>query len=204
MIAHHAVLVSSASPLTLDPESSLQCTPSAVFVVQKFTIADARQLIADAYRRPQGDSIEQVLYIATEFIIEEAQQALLKLIEEPPVSTRFIFVIPKGYQLLPTLESRFQRIVMPEAVREPSEFTAFKAASYAERLATIESSVKNKNPTWQADIKYGLQLHLSAGAGTFSASELIDLEYVLRSLLTRGASNKFLLELLALTLKPRS
>lgn len=204
MIAHHAVLVSSASPLTFDPEQSLHCVTSEVFAVQKFTIAHARQLIADAHRRPPGDSDEQVLCVATEFIIEEAQHALLKLIEEPPASTRFIFVIPTGYQLLPTLESRFQRIVVSEVARDLSVFNAFKAASYAERLKEIESAIKNKNTTWQADIKYGLHQYLTAGAGTFSASELIDFEYVLRLLLTRGASNKFLLELLALTLKPRS
>lgn len=204
MIFHHAVLVSSAAPLKLIPETTLGVVPSTRFSAPQFLIADARQLISDAHRRPGGEAAEQILYIATEFIIEEAQQALLKIIEEPPVSTRFIFVIPTGYTLLPTLESRFQRVVANEEARNTKAFADFTAASYADRLALIEQSVKHKNQAWQADIKYGLHMYLLESALKLKARELSDLEYVLRLLLTRGASNKFLLEHLALTLAPRS
>jgi hypothetical protein len=200
MNTHHAVLVSSNAPLLFEPEVTLSVIPSARYVLQQITIGDVRQLIADAHRRPAGEAVEQVLYVATEFITEEAQQALLKIIEEPPLSTRFIFVIPIGYTVLPTLESRFQRINPTEVQKDTTAFDEFVYASYADRLATIEKASKDKNVSWMAAIKYGLLQYLLKGRYDGKGEQLSDMEMVLRLLLTRGASNKFLLEQLALTL----
>jgi hypothetical protein len=157
-------------------------------------------LIADAHRRPDGEAVEKILIVATEFITEEAQQALLKIIEEPPLSTRFIFVIPSGYSFLPTLESRFERVETKGDERGMVVFSEFKKAPYSARLELIEQSIKNKDLTWQADIKHGLLHYLTYECDSQSAQTLKELEYIVRLLLTRGASNKFLLEHLALTL----
>lgn len=200
MTSHHAVLISSPSPLSYVVDGTFSGTPHAEYRLPQCTIGDVRALIATAYRRPSGEATEQLLLVATEFIIEEAQQALLKLIEEPPVSTRFVFIIPEGYTLLPTLESRFERQA-PIFKTEISEtFNEFRNASYSGRLALIEESVKKKNHTWQAEIKRGLMSYVKSSSTTIPAVQLKELEYVLRLLLTRGASNKFLLEHLALTM----
>ena len=160
-----------------------------------------RALIAAAYRRPHGTDTIQVLLVATEFITEEAQQALLKIIEEPPLSTRFVFVLPNGYNLLPTLESRFERQAeQGTVVHDISAFREFKNASYAQRISAIELSTKNKDHAWQQAIKNGLAAYLLAHKAEVPLPALKELEYVVRLLLTRGASNKFLLEHLALTL----
>ena len=166
----------------------------------QFAIADVRALIATAHRRPAGVAQEQLLLVATEFITEEAQQALLKIIEEPPVSTRFVFIIPEGYSFLPTLESRFERQPSFTETTPSETFSDFIKAEYSERLSRIEESTKKKDQVWQADIKRGLMEYLKTASQTLSALQLKELEYVLRLLLTRGASNKFLLEHLALTL----
>jgi DNA polymerase III delta prime subunit len=153
---------------------------------------------------PDNGAEERVLVVATQFVTEEAQQALLKIIEEPPASTRFIFIIPSGYSFLPTLESRFERAEIKETQGATEDFTVFLNSSLAERLSAIELATKNKNLPWQTAIKNGLLNYLQNIDATKAPLEkLQDLEYVSRLLLTRGASNKFLLEQLALTLQIR-
>lgn len=201
MTSHHAVLFSSAAPLTHVFNETQELTFASEYRLPQLGIDDVRTLTAVAYRRPQGEDTMQTLLVATEFITEEAQQALLKLIEEPPLSTRFVFVLPAGYNLLPTLESRFERQAEEGIVmHDISAFREFKNLQYAQRMAAIELATKNKDHAWQQAIKNGLAAYLLAHKSEVSLSVLKELEYIVRLLLTRGASNKFLLEHLALTL----
>jgi DNA polymerase III, delta subunit len=197
MTSHHAVLLSAEFPLEFQESSFVS---HFEYRQPQVGIDMVRTLIQAAYLRPQNEETKQVILVATEFITEEAQQALLKIIEEPPVSTKFVFVLPRGYTLLPTLESRFERKTSAEQGVDSSVFQEFKAASYKDRLDLIEESVKKKDHTWQANIKRGLLGHLLAHHAGLNTTVLSDLEYISRTLLTRGASNKFLLEHLALTL----
>ena len=196
MTSHHAVLLSTELPLEFEPK----IVPHVTYKEPQFGIDLVRALILSAHRRPQGEDVEQLIMVATEFITEEAQQALLKIIEEPPVSTKFMFVLPHGYTLLPTLESRFERQGTDTAAPDISIFESFRTALYAERLSAIEQATKKKDQVWQAAIKRGLIVYLKTNNNNVSRDALRDLEYVARLLLTRGASNKFLLEHLALTL----
>ena len=200
MTSHHAVLFCADRPLTVSIEEHFSVLSGNQYRQTQFGIDDVRSLINSAYRRPQGDNETQTLLVATEFITEEAQQALLKLIEEPPLSTRFVFIIPEGYTFLATLESRFERGGSLGAEVDDFAFQTFKNSTYAERLAQIEESVKKKDQTWQASIKKSLIGHLKISATAYPKEILTELEYIVRLLLTRGASNKFLLEHLALTL----
>lgn len=201
MTSHHAVLISVPDPLLYQlpiPDIGI----GNEYRLPQFGIDDVRKLISDAHRLPDNGASERVLLVATQFITEEAQQALLKIIEEPPASTRFIFIIPAGYNLLPTLESRFERAEIKDTLSPTEDFAAFLNSSLVDRLSAIESATKNKNLQWQLEIKKGLLHYLqNLDAAKVPLEKLKDLEYVARLLLTRGASNKFLLEQLALTLK---
>jgi hypothetical protein len=196
MTSHHAVLLSVELPL----EFEFEHTPHVVYRESQLGIDLVRTLIVAAHRRPQGDAAEQLIMVATEFITEEAQQALLKIIEEPPLSTRFIFVLPFGYSLLPTLESRFERAQRNGERSEQLVFETFKNASYAERMTSIEEAVKKKDLLWQMAMKRGVLAQLESSRAQMPHGMIQELEYVGRLLLTRGASNKFLFEHLALTL----
>lgn len=200
MTSHHAVLFCADSPLTVLVDEHFTVPPGNQYRQVQFGIDDVRRLISTAYRRPEGDSETQTLLVATEFVTEEAQQALLKIIEEPPLSTRFVFVVPEGYIFLATLESRFERAGSLGADIDDAAFQDFKNLTYTERLAKIEESVKKKDQAWHALIKKSLIAHLKTSATQYPKEVLVELEYVVRLLLTRGASNKFLLEHLALTL----
>lgn len=200
MISHHAVLLSVEAPLSYNKEEWSDIPETNRYRLPQVGIDDVRTLISDAYRRPGGQATVQTLIVATEFITVEAQQALLKIIEEPPVSTHFIFVIPAGYTFLPTLESRFSRVGAVENVTMSEAFEAFRDSDYRTRMELIDEHIKRKDHAWYQEIKNGLSAYLRKEGAALNSGTLRDLEYVLRHLLTRGASNKFLMEQLALTL----
>lgn len=91
-----------------------------------FSVADARrvtELVAGAAF--EGES--KVLIITADRAYHEAQNALLKVFEEPPAGTHLFLVIPSLGGLLPTLRSRVQiltadvrssRSNIPEVVME--------------------------------------------------------------------------------------
>jgi DNA polymerase III, delta subunit len=200
MISHHAVLFCSEHPLTCSVESYVDVPVIGQYRIPQLSIDNVRALIQEAYRRPDEAADKKIIMVATEFVTEEAQQALLKIIEEPPASTIFVFVVPHGYTFLPTLESRFERKgSLSEAVTY-NEFANFKSTSFKERFAAIELASKQKDTAWQSAIKKGLVQYLRTDAMKLPSDIRSELEYVSRLLLTRGASNKFLLEHLALLL----
>lgn len=201
-ILHHATLVRvgsvSAAELPLD---------RGLYEVQdqyidRFGIDDARELVKKAVQRPI-ETETQVLVVRTEFITLEAQNALLKILEEPPVSTKIIFVVPSGLTMLPTVLSRIhEEMISGEAEEEGEEpFQVFLSQSYKDRLAAIESAMKKKDVVWQQKMKRGLIRYVGTVSKTVAGRS--DLEYVARTLLTRGASNKMLLEHAALVLVTR-
>ncbi len=196
MTSHHAVLLSTEVPLLFE----FHTAPQVVYKEPQVGVDTVRRIIEEAYRRPTGDATEQLIMVATEFITEEAQQALLKIIEEPPLSTKFLFVIPHGYTLLATLESRFSRTHEESIYSETEAFGVFLERNVKERFLQIEQALKQKDIAWQTEIKRGLIGYVLQQERRLPIDTLKELDFVSRLLLTRGASNKFLLEHLALTL----
>lgn len=194
---HHANILKVVSPREFDVSSWCEVEQSVV-TLDKFGIDEARELTTRAYQRPVYGS-EQLLVVCADLITHEAQNALLKILEEPPSSTKFLFVVPPDLSILPTLASRFQVItnedVQPAEIE--SSFVDFLALSYAERLAEIETRLKKGDQVWQRTMKQGLIEYVIKADDRSSMSEL---EYIARMLLTRGASNKMLLEQVALSL----
>ena len=168
---------------------------------ERFGIDDSRELVRRAYNRPSESDL-MTLVVRTSFITLEAQNALLKVLEEPPVSTKFIFVLPQDFIVLPTLLSRFNIVVEKNKASQSNEvFDEFLKSDIKDRLAAIDKSAKNKDSDWQRAIKQGLISHLYSSSTDKSVESL---EYAARTLLTRGASNKMLLEHAALILSARS
>jgi DNA polymerase III delta prime subunit len=204
MEIHHAVLLRVSNPQAYLHELRDSTVHSAEIRREQLGIDDVRYLIEEAYRRPMGTAETQELIVMTNFITLEAQQALLKIIEEPPETTRFVFVIPLSLPLLDTLQSRFFRLTVEDTTCDSSAFLLLKKAPIAKRMELIDEATKSKNHAWQSDVKCGLIDHLAANSNHYSVEQLRSLQYVATTLLTRGASNKFLLEELALVLDARS
>lgn len=202
---HHAILLRAVSVREFDCSSITSSVEFYDTYTEKFGIDDARELVRQAHSRPV-DKDEQTLIVRTEFITLEAQNALLKVLEEPPQSTKFIFVIPAGFTVLSTLASRFNEVAIDgddsRLVNDTKVFEEFLGQSYKERLASLDQASKKKDTKWQMDIKKGLIEYIKESPRTMKS--FTELEYVTRTLLTRGASNKMLLEQAALTLPTRS
>jgi len=88
-----------------------------------FGIDDARDLRDRAAARALGSAqpstrlrpARRVFVIAADSIPHEAQNALLKTLEEPRGSALFIFIHPAPQTLLPTVRSRAQFLTLPRA-----------------------------------------------------------------------------------------
>lgn len=87
------------------------------------TIGLVRELLhhtsfARAEREPQA-----LVVCATQTATLPAQNALLKIVEEPPANTQIILVVLPGHQLLPTLVSRCREILWTETPEKSPEET---------------------------------------------------------------------------------
>lgn len=207
---HHAKLLRLE---TLDNEvihkvvSLIKCDDVEYLKFVNFGITDSRLLVEKAFVRPIVGPV-MLLVVSLEQITVEAQQALLKILEEPPVATNFLFCIPKTLQLLPTLASRFQTLDINEdeyiKAAENSVFNIFLNQNYSDRLNAIADKVKAKDLEWVTNIRLGVLSWLDR-------QDLLNIDRELSQTLlwtagllqTRGAANKYLLEEIALTLPVR-
>ena len=194
---HHAQLVRTVEVSTYQhPETTATVLNTTL---DTLGIGDVRAVTAQAQLRPATDG-GQVFVIAASFITHEAQNALLKLFEEPPVDTAFVLVVPPAFQLLPTLQSRIGQETTIADSRENQTWTLFLAASYADRLQQVDSWQKSKDPQWLSQMVAGVHSVSSQEVGLEAMQVL---QFVGQKLQTRGASNKMLLEHLALVLPLR-
>lgn len=206
MSDHHAKLLRLD---TLDNDvikkyvASIEVVDVQYLSFDKFGIGDSRLLIEKAFIRPQVGGV-QLLVVSFKQITEEAQQSLLKILEEPPVATNFLFCLPTTLHLLPTLLSRFQ-VIEPHELAiiktvDDGSFSDFLAHNYAERLAEIAERIKAKDQEWVTKIKLGLLAWLDNQDLKALGAELSQtLIWTAGLLQTRGSANKYLLEEIALS-----
>jgi DNA polymerase III delta prime subunit len=130
----------------------------------------------------------------------EAEQALLKLLEEPPLTTAFLFCVPESVFILPTLLSRFS--VVGGHLDRPltPSFVEFVSMAVPARITLVGEKLTAKDMDWQQEIKQGLLAYLTKQTGVLAPEVVAALYYVAEHLLTRGASNKQLFEELAFSL----
>jgi DNA polymerase-3 subunit delta' len=74
-----------------------------VYEFDEFKIDSAKEIIREAYIA-ESDT-KYIVIVALSFRVE-AQNALLKIIEEPPKNVVFIFIVKSKTSLLPTIRSR--------------------------------------------------------------------------------------------------
>lgn len=84
------------------------------------SIDEAREIISESYIASKDT---KNLVIATQKFGIEAQNALLKLIEEPPLNVRIIVVAPAKSSLLTTIRSRLPLINLKTKPTRPSSLT---------------------------------------------------------------------------------
>src|SRR3989344_8849156 len=146
MFAGHAHFVKGTaddidSVLALLKERAIETHGNPDLYVRRygqFTIDDARGLIGRAALRALKG--RRVFVIAVDSINAEAQNALLKTLEEPPGGGLFFFVHPAPETLLPTVLSRVQLLPLPKRAASKAlvDVTEFLNAVPAKRLDMLK------------------------------------------------------------------
>lgn len=114
-ISHHAYCIVGGSnnreslKSELETKHKINISGNPDFIertYQTFTIDDARHIKALADSKPVNATGRKIFILEMAAITSEAQNALLKLLEEPGESTHFFLIIPSAHLLLPTVKSR--------------------------------------------------------------------------------------------------
>jgi DNA polymerase III delta prime subunit len=102
-----------------------------------FGIDEARDLRERALCRPIGE--RRVFVLSAPSLTHEAQNALLKTLEEPPAGALFIIIVASPESLLPTLRSRTQSLSVG-ASHAPSviDVTSFLSSRPDKRLEMLK------------------------------------------------------------------
>ncbi|KIM11507.1 MAG: hypothetical protein KU37_04675 [Sulfuricurvum sp. PC08-66] len=122
-----------------------------IFRIDDFLIEHTKEVIAQAY--VAYENIHYII-IATPKINAVSQNALLKIIEEPPHNIRFILVVPQKTILLPTILSRMPLFKAQYSPTVPPPLTFA-----VDRLDTaqIYALIKEHERTSRGEIKILIQ-----------------------------------------------
>lgn len=147
------------------------------------------------------DNKKKIFIIETDFITEEAQNALLKIFEEPTKGTHFFVSISQDI-VLPTLRSRMQ-IVNIDNTNKENKFTL--SNSVLERMKEVKNivdDISDDNQTKQSAIDFvnNIEKELYKAGVEKNHKSLILCEEARKSLYDRGAPIKMILESLVLSL----
>lgn len=188
----HLCFASSVASSGL-PEELKKETPDITHLIRpQFGIDDARELVKQSAARGFGGKRRFV--VSADSLTPEAQNALLKLFEDPPTDAVFYLVVPGGAMLLPTLRSRLIETAPGEKGGPSEGADAFIGMSYGERLNLIADLAK-KDP----DALRRLVID-TAGSNARSEAAKRSALLAIKYIGNRGASRKQLAEELALSL----
>lgn len=117
-------------------------------IVASWGIEESRQLAEAAAQRPVA-SHKRVFVIITGAMTVEAQNALLKLLEDPPPTAVFYLVVPYPEMLLETVRSRMVLVAPAHQAETGTEWSTLRAKPLAGQLAEVAERAKQKDIGWQ-------------------------------------------------------
>ena len=204
-IVHHAmVLEGSVEPCMIEArryveaELGLSYTGNPDVTVSKYPedaygIEEARALKARASQAPFGSA--QVFVLVFEAITRPAQNALLKLLEEPANDTYFILVVPNTHILLPTVRSRVAYMGRYVSATDTDEVRQFLAGNPAERSLIIKQMTKDSDRIRARKFCDALEVYYRSNGGVEKHSGTLREVMFVRSYITDPSSSpKMLLE----------
>ena len=98
-----------------------------------------------------GESGIKVFVVRTKFMTTEAQNALLKILEEPQPNSYFFFILPSSENILPTLMSRFMPFKQKGAEGKPIktkssiDIDQFLILSIPARIRLLSEIIEDKD-----------------------------------------------------------
>ena len=133
-----------------------------------------RELVATVAMRPNEGGVRTIVFDKAEIMTPEAQNVLLKTLEEPPEHTKLFLLVQNKDSLLPTVRSRCMEIQMPRLSREQlcglvmkngfSREKAAQAASAADGIAGRALFLAGQDDTQRTEL---FDSFFSAGGDAF-------------------------------------
>lgn len=205
---HHAYYIEG--PLNLFEQYKEILKPFWAKEFEKFGIEDSRALVELTGLKNTG---EATFFVATASLTTEAQQALLKLFEEPQAGTTFVLMVPHG-TIIPTLRSRMlayphqlQGDALTSNMSRRRLAREFLKSAQKERSAYIAKMLKDDEGVKERvrELLQGLEAELHQSLQKTKGDKatlagLPDIAQVRSYVSDRSPSLKMLLEHLALSL----
>lgn len=113
----------------------------------QISVESIRNIIEDAYLKPEESQYSIYLLFAGNVMSEATQNKLLKIIEEPPKGVMFILCIKSAESLLPTVRSRAGIFTLKAPLKE--ETLSFLKNEYPEKS---EDELKNATDAFSGNI----------------------------------------------------
>ena len=203
---HHAYVVAGGEGVARAIlEQVNQTETSYVFTrhYDAFKVDDARMIKS---LQSEKTELPSVFIISFTTAGNEAQNAMLKVVEEPTANTFFILMTPNPANLLPTLRSRLEEVATPENKEQKSRIpvASFISMTLAERFDSIKdlTDKKSDEPINKGEVAIFLdQLELHLKQQGINDPDLLNLVFDSRRYLSaNGASIKMILETIAMHL----
>lgn len=232
LLSHHAYLIVGSDSAraglisTLEKNHKINAQGNPDFfnrVYETFTIDDARELKAAAGMKPVVNSDKKIFILMMNGITVEAQNALLKLLEEPPEYAHFLLIVPSAHLLLPTVKSRLSmiddlRFTTPagghasrsgadnsskELIESVKKFVTSSKSKRLEQAKSLMEAISKEKKTKQDAIDFINALEAviySNGGAKKNAEALKSIELARKYMNDRSPSIKILLEYVALSI----
>lgn len=136
-------------------------------------------------------SDRQIFVLSFKFITIEAQNSLLKLLEEPTKNTTFFLIVPNISILLSTVLSRLHHIKV-DGVYDSKDAKKFLKMSTTDRLNFLEDIIKEKDKSSALLFLGSLERELYSIGDMYSL--LSEVQIAEKYMYDRSASVKMLLE----------
>lgn len=174
-------------------------------VYAHFGIDEAREIIDRSVLKAVSE--RRVFVLAMPDMTREAQNALLKTLEEPHDNALFFFIVPAPDTLLPTLRSRMQVLRMSGRVAvstlDTRSFLAAEPARRVDMLKPLLEKGEDDRRDMSAIISFLTELESLLGQQKTKDAEGLRAVYRARRFLgDKGALVKPLLEQVALLISP--
>lgn len=224
LLSHHAYyLISSDSVRAdlfsiLEKEHKIKAQGNPDFFdrsYETFVIDDAREVKTFHGMRPVTETGKKIFILRMNGITVEAQNALLKLLEEPAEYAHFFLLIPSAHLLLPTVKSRMRFIgdeqgdisssvgIAPELLVVAQKLLTLSKAKRLEEVKKIIEDISKEKKTKQdaIDVLNAIQAVIYKEKGVKNGGkELEAIEMARNYLHDRAPSVKMLLEYVMLSI----
>lgn len=171
-----------------------------IISVDSLSIDFVRDIKVSEEFKAFGDK-KKIFIIETDFITEEAQNALLKIFEEPTKDTHFFVSISQDI-ILPTLRSRMQIINIKDLSQKSTKTLPTSILDRMKKVKSIVDDISDENQTKQSAIDFinNIEVDLYKSGVEKNYKALVLCEQARKSLYDRGAPIKIILESLVLSI----